>query len=128
MGSQYVVVNPGATQADGGLIFVLKASAISGGITVVAAQAVNTSAGTFNIVIQNYGASGTVAGGTIAGMAGGTATVWGSDVPQELAVTAANAFVDAGEYLVAKNVAGDGNLTVDASIMIEIVEGVVTQG
>jgi hypothetical protein len=61
-------------------------------------------------------------------MAGGTATVWGSDVPQELAVTAANAFVDAGEYLVAKNVAGDGNLTVDASIMIEIVEGVVTQG
>jgi hypothetical protein len=128
MGSQYVVVNPGATQADGGLIFVLKASAISGGITVVAAQAVNTSAGTFNIVLQNYGVSGTVAGGTIAGMAGGTATVWGSDVPQELAVTAANAFVDAGEYLVAKNVAGDGNLTVDASIMIEIVEGVVTQG
>jgi hypothetical protein len=128
MGSQYVVVNPGATQADGGLIFVLKASAISGGITVVAAQAVNTSAGTFNIVLQNYGASGAVAGGTIAGMAGGTATVWGSDVPQELTIAAANAFVDAGEYLVAKNVAGDGNLTVDASIMIEIVEGVVTQG
>lgn len=122
-GSKYVVVNPGATQADGGLMFVLKASAIGGGITVVAAQVVNSSAGTFNVVLQNYGSSGTVAGGTVAGMASGTATVWASDVPQAMTLTAANVYIDAGEYLVAKNVEGDGDLTVDASIMIEYVDG-----
>jgi hypothetical protein len=59
-------------------------------------------AGTADVVLQNYGSSGTVAGGTIAGMTGGTTTVWAQQVPQSLAVTAANAFVDEGEVIYLK--------------------------
>jgi hypothetical protein len=128
MGSQYHTTNPGATQTDGGLMPAFRASSVNGGVTVIAAQAVETGTGTHNIVLQNYGTSGTVAGGTIAGMSGGTAAVWAADVPQDLTITASNAFVDAGEWLVWKNVAGDGILTVDASLVIEYVAGVVTQG
>lgn len=130
MGSQYIVVNPGETLSDGDVVPVHKASAINGGFTVVAAHVTTDAVGTFNIVLQNYGAGGTVAGGTVGNMSGGTATVWAADTPQSLTLstTLADRYIDSGEWLFAKLVAGDGVLTIHSGIYVEIVEGVVDAG
>ena len=130
MGSKFLTINPGTMPGDGDLAYIAKASSINGGITVVAAYAVTGVAGTLNLVLQNYGSAGTVAGGTIAGMSGGTATVWAADTPQSLTITAANAFIDSGEWLVLKKVeaAAGNDLTTDAVVVVEYVDGVVTQG
>ena len=129
-GSKYLVVAPDTMPGDGDLCYAMKASAVSGGVTIIAAHLVTGVAGTLNLVLQNYGTSGGTAGGTVAGMASGTATVWAADTPQSLTITAANAYLDAGEWLVIKKVeAGAGNdLTADATVCIEYVDGVVTQG
>jgi hypothetical protein len=115
---------------DGDLCYLLKSSAGYGGVTVVSAWAVTGAVGTLNLVLQNYGASGTVAGGTVAGMASGTATVWAADTPQELTITAANQFVDSEEWLVLKKVesAAGNDLSADATICVEYVDGITTQG
>ena len=86
--------------------------------------------GTLNLVLQNYGSSGTVAGGTVAGMSGGTATVWAVAAPQELTITAANQFVDSEEWLVLKKVesASGNDLANFASVVIEYVDGITSQG
>jgi hypothetical protein len=86
--------------------------------------------GTLNLVLQNYGTSGTVAGGTVAGMSDGTATVWAADTPQQLTITAAQQFVDENEWLVLKKVesAGGNDLSADATICVEYVDGITTQG
>lgn len=129
-GSKYLTVAPDTMPGDGDLCYLMKASSVNGGVTIVAAHGVTGVAGTLDFVLQNYGSAGTVAGGTVAGMSSGTATVWAVDTPQSLTVTAANAFIDAGEWLVLKKVeaAGGNDLTADATICIEYVEGVVTQG
>lgn len=128
--SKFMTVFPSTMPGDGDLCYVAKASLTSGGFTVVDAYAVTGVAGTLNLVLQNYGSAGTVAGGTVAGMSGGTATVWAVDTPQQLTITAANAFIDSGEWLVLKKVeaAAGNDLTADASVVIEYVDGVVTQG
>ena len=130
MGSKFLTINPGTMPGDGDLAYVAKSSSVSGGFTVVAAYAVTGLAGTLDLVLQNYGTSGGTAGGTVAHVATGTANVWVADTPVSLTVTAANAFIDAGEWLVLKKVeAGAGNdLTTDAVVVIEYVDGVVTQG
>lgn len=126
----FLTVNPGTLPDDNGLSFVAKASSVLGGFTVIAAHAVTGVAGTFNLILQNYGSTGTVAGGTVGGMSGGTATVWAADTPQELTLTAANVFIDAGEWLVLKkNEAAAGNdLTADAVVVVEYVDGPVEVG
>jgi len=129
-GSKFLTVNPGTMAGDGALTHALKASSAHGGITVIDAWATTGLAGTLDILLVNFGASGTVTAGTIAGMSGGTATIWVADVPQALTITAANAFVDADEWIVIKKLeAGVSDDLVDsAMVTIEYVDGVVTQG
>lgn len=129
-GSKFLTVNPDTMPGDGDLCHVVKASSTYGGLTVIAASAVTGAVGTLNLVLQNYGTSGTVAGGTVAGMSSGTATVWAADTPQSLTLTAAQVFVDSGEWLVLKKVesAAGNDLSADATVVIEYVEGPVTQG
>lgn len=126
----FQTINPGTMPGDGDLAFVAKGSNTMGGFTVTDAYAVTGAAGTLNLVLQNYGTSGTVAGGTVAGMASGTATVWAADTPQQLTITAANAFIDADEWLVLKKVeaAAGNDLTDDAVVVVEYEPGVITQG
>ena len=129
-GSKYLTINPDTLASAGALCHAFKASTVNGGCTIIAANFVTGLAGTLDITLVNFGVSGTVTAGTIAGMSGGTATVWVADVPQALTITAANAFVDAGEWVVIKKLeaGGSDDLTADASVCIEYVDGVVTQG
>lgn len=130
MGSKYLTINPDTLASAGALCHAMKASTVNGGITVIAANFVTGLAGTLDITLVNFGSSGTVTAGTIAGMASGTATIWVADVPQALTITAAQAFVDAGEWIVIKKLeaGGSDDLTADASVCIEYVDGPVTQG
>ena len=129
-GSKFLISNPGILNADGALSFVAKGSATYGGFTVIAAHAVTGAVGTLDIVLQNYGTTGTVAGGTVASMASGTATTWAIDTPQSLTVstTAANRYIAANEWLVIKKLeaGGSDDLTTDAVVVIEYVDGVIT--
>lgn len=126
----FLTVAPDTMPGDGDLCYLLKPSSGYGGITVLSAWAVTGVVGTLNLVLQNYGSSGTVAGGTVAGMASGTATVWAADTPQELTLTAANIFIDSEEWLVLKKVesAAGNDLSADATICVEYVDGITTQG
>lgn len=126
----FLTINPDTMAGDAALCHILKPSSGYGGITIVSAWAVTGLAGTLNLVLQNYGTSGTVAGGTVAGMSSGTATVWVADTPQELTITAANQFIDSEEWLVLKKLeaGASDDLTADASITIEYVDGITTQG
>jgi hypothetical protein len=130
MDSFYFSVQPGVMTEDNDTHHIVKASSINGGFTVVRAFAVADAVGTFNFVLQNYGTSGTVAGGTVAGHASGTAAVWAAATPQELAITAANAYIDADEWLVLKKPesAGGNDNGASAVVYIEYVPGVVTVG
>jgi len=126
----FVTINPGEMPGDGDLVHILKPSAGYGGITVLSAWARTGLVGTLNLVLQNYGISGTVAGGTVAGMASGTATVWAVATPQELTITAAQQFIDSEEWLVLKKVesAAGNDLANFASVTVEYVDGITTQG
>ena len=128
--SKFLTINPGLMAGDGALCHVFKASSIDGGITVVAAHAVTGAVGTLSLVLQNYGTTGTVAGGTVAGMASGTATVWRATTPQSLTVTAANVFIDAGEWLVLKKLeaGASDDLAANATVVVEYVDGVCLVG
>ena len=130
--SKFLQVAPDTMPGDGDLCYICKASSSYGGFTVIAAHAVTGVAGTLDLVLQNYGSTGTVAGGTVASMASGTATVWAADTPQSLTVTttAANAYIDSGEWLVLKKVeaAAGNDLTADATVIVEYVEGITTAG
>lgn len=126
----FLTINPDTMPGDGDLSYLLKPSSGFGGITILSAWAVTGAVGTLNLVLQNYGQTGTVAGGTVAGMTDGTATVWAADTPQELTITAANQFIDSEEWLVLKKVeaAAGNDLAADASVHIEYVDGITSQG
>jgi hypothetical protein len=128
--SKFLVVTPNTMPGDNDLVHVMKASNSYGGITVISAWARAGAVGTFDLILQNYGTSGTVAGGTVAGMSGGTATVWAAATPQQLTLstTAANKFIAAGEWLVLKKTesAGGNDLAANGSVVIEYVDGVIT--
>lgn len=128
--SKFLTINPDTMAGDASLCFVTKASGTYGGFTVVAAHAVTGVAGTLDFVLMNYGTTGTVAGGTVANMADGTATVWAVDTPQSLTTTAAQVFIDSNEWLVLKKLeaGASDDLTADATVVIEYVDGIVTQG
>lgn len=126
----FLAIYPDTMPGDGDLCYALKPSGGYGGITVIGAWAVTGAVGTLNLVLQNYGTSGTVAGGTVAGMSDGTATVWAVDTPQQLTITAANQFIDENEWLVLKKVesATGNDLTADAVVTVEYVDGITSQG
>lgn len=132
MSSKFLTINPGTIPDDDGLSFVVKASSNYGGLTLIAASLSTGAVGTFDVILQNYGAAGTVAGGTMANMSGGTATVWAADTPQALTVstTAASLFLDAGEWMVFKKTesAAGNDMSLDATMVIEYVDGVLTAG
>jgi hypothetical protein len=121
--SFFLRYGPG-TVASGDVSPIVKASSTYGGFTVIAAQVFPGIAGTLDVVLQNYGVSGTVAGGTVAGISGGSAALV-ADTVVSLAITAANAFIDDGEWLVLKAVAAALG---EAVIVVECVPGVVSQG
>lgn len=125
----FLTVNPDTMPGDADLCHIVKPTTY-GGITIISAWASTGAVGTLNLVLQNYGSSGTVAGGTVAGMDDGTATTWAVDTPQELTITAAQQFIDEDEWLVLKKVeaAGGNDLTADATVTIEYVDGITSQG
>lgn len=122
-GSQFLRVAPG-TIGDADTHPICKASSTYGGFTVIAATLFPGAAGTCDAVLQNYGATGTVAGGTVAGASGGSAAVT-ADTAVSLTVTAANQFIDSGEWLVLKM---DGALPANSLVLIEYVDGITSQG
>lgn len=126
----FAILNPGIMNADGALAMALKASSTYGGITITKVTATTGVAGTLNLVLQNYGTSGTVAGGTIAAMASGTANVWAANTPTDIPITAAQAYVDSGEVVMLKKMeaGGSDDLSTSATICIEYEEGVITVG
>lgn len=77
-----------------------------GSVRIVSAHAVNaasTGSGTsFSLALHNYGTGGTAVEGTIAAAIGGTAdsAQWTADTPREFTLTAAQAVLDPGEWLV----------------------------
>lgn len=121
--SFYLKFGPG-TVASGDTTPIVKASSITGGFTVVAATLFPGIAGTLDVVLMNYGTSGTVAGGTVAGISGGSAALV-ADTAVSLAITAANAFIDDGEYLTLK---ASGAALGEAVVLIECLPGIVSQG
>ena len=121
--SFFLKFGPG-TIASGDTSPIVKASTLYGGFTVVKATLFPGIAGTLDTVLQNYGVSGTVAGGTVAGISGGSAALV-ADTAVDLAITAANAFIDDGEWLVLKAVAAALG---EAVIVVECVPGIVSQG
>ena len=129
-GSKFLVITPNTLPGDNDLVHLVKASATFGGFTVIAAHARAGAVGTLDVTLQNYGTSGTVAGGTVASMASGTATVWAAVVPQSLTVstTAANLYIAANEWLVLKKTesAAGNDFAANGSVTIEYVDGVVT--
>ena len=129
-GSKFFATTLGTLPGDGDLVHLMKGSATFGGFTIIAAHARAAAVGTLDVILQNYGTSGTVAGGTIASMASGTATVWAAAVPQSLTLstTAANLYVAANEWLVLKKIesAGANDFAANGSIVIEYVDGVTT--
>ena len=130
-GSYIITVNPGTSPDTGtALCPAFRAGTIYGGVTIVDAWvSTGISASTLDIALVNFGTTGTVSGATIAHMASGTATVWTADVPQSLTITPANAYVDAGEYVFVKKIesAAAQDLSEDASVCIEVVNGMITQ-
>ena len=131
-GSKFLTIVTNTLPGDGDLIHLAKGSSTYGGFTVIAAHCRTGAVGTLDIILQNYGTTGTVAGGTVASMASGTATVWAAATPQSLTVTttAANAFIDSGEWLVLKKTesAAGNDFAANGSIVIEYVDGITTAG
>ena len=127
---KYITVNPGEMASDAARAYAFRCFSGYGGLTVVAATVSTGVAGTLDMVLQNYGSAGTVAGATIGHMSGGTATVWAADTPQAMTLTAANVFVDENEYVYLKKLeaGGSDDLSNDAAVCIAYVDGVVSQG
>lgn len=120
-----ITVNLGTAITDTNIVAITKASSSFGGMTIVRSNVVVRGAGTTDAVLMNYGVSGTVAGGTVAGILGGSAALVAA-TPTALAITAANAFLDADEWLY--YVSDGGTTPADTILEIEYVDGVVTQG
>lgn len=114
-------------------IKVMRASTEYGGITITKAYYVPagaTDAGTSHILyLVNYGTSGTVVGGTI-GAVGGTAAPYAANVPYAFTLTAAQVFVDDGEWVVLKKTqdGADSDIVANSTFHMEFVEGVIIQG
>ena len=96
------IADPGA---DDKQLFIFRAPESYGGCTLVQAEAVNkaaTSGGTtFTYCLHKYTNAGTPAvSGTITDVLGGTADYWADGVPKEFTITAAQSFINAGEWIV----------------------------
>lgn len=133
MGSKYLTTTLPTLTTNNDIMHIVKASTVHGGMTIIAANyvpAATTNPGTSHVLyLMNYGTSGTVAGGTV-GSVGGTAAPYTATVPAAFTLTAAQVFVDAGEWLVVKKTeeGADSDVAANAALVIEYVDGVVTQG
>lgn len=123
-GSKFLAITPGTISAAD-VLPIVPASSVYGGFTVIAAYFFPGAAGTCDVVLQNYGASGTVAGGTVAGISGGSAALV-ADTVVTLAITSANQFLDSGEWLVLKAVGGA--TPANSQLVVEYVDGITTVG
>ena len=125
-----IVLQPGTMSDDADTVLAMKVPTGYGGVTIIDASVESDSAGTLALYLVNYGTGGTVVGGTIAANASGTAKVWVAGAPVSLAITAAQAFVDEGEYVFLKKVesAAANDLGDQSSVVINYVDGVITQG
>lgn len=125
--------NPGVMTTDGDLQYITKVPSGWGGYTVLGANFVNgaaTTGGTsFFARLVNYGTSGTVVGGTI-GTIGGTADHYAADTPKAFTITAAQAFLDEGEWLVLRKDQdqADSDINAQAVINIWLIPGIISQG
>lgn len=86
------------------LLFKAPSNAQGGGIRLLSAHAVNmaaTNSGTsFSYALHKYSSAGTPAvNGTISDTIGGTTSAWADGVPKDFTLTAAQTFIDAGEWL-----------------------------
>lgn len=119
--------------ANNDLLRIFRASTEYGGITITKAYytpAGSTDAGTSHVLyLMNYGTSGTVAGGTI-GAVGGTAAPYTANVPTAFTLTAAQVFVDDGEWVVLKKTqeGADSDIVTNSTLVVEFVEGVISVG
>lgn len=135
MSSKFLRVDLGVMTNNNDTKHIVKASSTYGGMTIIGANyvpAAATDAGTsHHLYLLNYGSSGTAlaSGGTV-GDCGGTADPFAADTPKAFTLAAAQVFLDAGEWLVLRKTqeGADSDITVDASVVIEYVDGVVTQG
>jgi len=132
--SKFLRVDLGTMTGDNDTKHILRASGAYGGITIIDAwyiPAAATNAGTSHaLYLLNYGSSGTAlaASGTIASV-GGTVDPFAADTPKQFTITAAQAFLDSGEWLVLrKTEQNNSEITADASVIIEYADGIVTQG
>lgn len=129
--TKYLTVFPGTLPQDGALAFVAKASSAYGGFTVKRAWARTGQVGTLDVLLLVYStASPPAIQGTIGQMASGTATVWASDTPQEIPITSGQEYVDSDEWLVIRKdeSAANNDFAQNGSVVIEIVEGIASQG
>jgi len=99
---QIPVPDPGG--ADTLLLLKAPSDSHGGGITLLAAHAVNhaaTGSGTtFTFALHKFSNAGTPAvNGTISDTLGGTAAPWTDSVPKEFTLDADYIFLDAGEWL-----------------------------
>lgn len=135
MGSNFLTIALPAMTSNNDLLHVLKASSEQGGVTIVDAYYVpkaTTDAGTsHHLYLLNYGTAGTAlaSGGTVADV-GGTAAPFTSGLPAQFTITAAQAFLDQDEWLVLRKTqeGADSDITTNASLVLELVDGVITQG
>lgn len=92
--------DPGADDT----FFVYRCPETSGGRTLVNASFTNfatTSGGTtFTLTLHKFSNAGTPAvNGTVSAALGGTTSYWADGVPKDFTLTAAQCFLDAGEWL-----------------------------
>ncbi len=133
--SKFLAFPLGVMTSDNDLVHVDKASSTYGGMTILDAHYVpkaTTNAGTsHHLYLLNYGTAGTAlaTGGTV-GDVGGTAAPFTSGLPAAFTLTAAQVFLDAGEWLVLRKPqeGADSDITANASLVIEYVDGVVLVG
>ena len=127
-----IAVTLEAMAGDASTKHLFRAPSIGGGLTITGAYIIDgadSSASTaHSIILVNYGTSGTIAGSTI-GTVGGTVDFFLDATPKATTLTAAQVFVDAGEWVVAqKDEENSSDFTGAATIVVECVDGVVIQG
>jgi hypothetical protein len=99
----YTYTLDGDPGADDKALYVMKAPRAMTILSAYVVSANTQNAGTaVTLALQNWGAAGTAVEGTICAAVGGTATaaVLTANTPEAATVTAAQAYVDANEWLV----------------------------
>lgn len=109
-------------------LFPAPSASNGGGITILAAWAVNGTATTgttsHTLTLANLGATGAVNGGTIAAAIGGSADHWVEKTPKAFTIDATERYVDAGEWVGLRYLEHTaGTFTNPASVVVQYVMG-----